>query len=275
MNSFSYYFQDEYFHVRQAQHYCNGDFHIWDPKITTPPGLYILSYIFKPILGCGIGSLRAINAICIIVLLMMLRASYSVRREANNEKGSMSGLLATHSALNIVLFPPLFFFSALYYTDIASTLSVTIFYWYFVRTLSNKRTTFIQGAIQVLLGLISLTFRQTNIFWVAVAPAALMLIVELDRGHRVVKDSMYRKAQGFGDTMFSVAKTSWKMEVIYDPPIRDAWFEGKKTMSNRKNLSSPIRQITFERSFPSLPAPAKQPHSPNVSSTLFSLCRLP
>jgi alpha-1,2-glucosyltransferase len=30
--------QDEFFHVPQAQKYCNGDY-TWDPKITTPPGL--------------------------------------------------------------------------------------------------------------------------------------------------------------------------------------------------------------------------------------------
>jgi hypothetical protein len=32
--------QDEFFHVRQAQVYCSGDFKTWDDKITTPPGLY-------------------------------------------------------------------------------------------------------------------------------------------------------------------------------------------------------------------------------------------
>lgn len=31
--------QDEIFHIPQAQAYCSGDFHIWDPKLTTPPGL--------------------------------------------------------------------------------------------------------------------------------------------------------------------------------------------------------------------------------------------
>jgi hypothetical protein len=30
--------QDEFFHVPQAQKYCEGDY-TWDPKITTPPGL--------------------------------------------------------------------------------------------------------------------------------------------------------------------------------------------------------------------------------------------
>ncbi len=31
--------QDEFFHVPQAAKYCKGDYS-WDPKITTPPGLY-------------------------------------------------------------------------------------------------------------------------------------------------------------------------------------------------------------------------------------------
>jgi len=31
-------YQDEFFHVPQAQAYCRGDY-TWDPKITTPPGL--------------------------------------------------------------------------------------------------------------------------------------------------------------------------------------------------------------------------------------------
>ncbi|KAI7538973.1 hypothetical protein KC331_g10023, partial [Hortaea werneckii] len=38
---------DEVFHVRQAQLYCAGNFHDWDPKITTPPGLYIVSYLLS------------------------------------------------------------------------------------------------------------------------------------------------------------------------------------------------------------------------------------
>lgn len=33
--------QDEFFHVPQAQRYCNNDY-TWDPKITTPPGLRVL-----------------------------------------------------------------------------------------------------------------------------------------------------------------------------------------------------------------------------------------
>jgi hypothetical protein len=35
--------QDEPFHVPQAQAYCKGEWTTWDPKITTPPGLYVSS----------------------------------------------------------------------------------------------------------------------------------------------------------------------------------------------------------------------------------------
>ena len=153
-------------------------------------------------------------------------ATYKVRRKATDHTGYVSGLLASHSALNIVLFPPLFFFSALYYTDIASTLSWTIFYWYFLRTLKTDGFSLVEAVAQILLGVVSLSFRQTNIFWVAIAPAALKLMIELDQGHSVIKQSMYRRAEGFGDSTWSVAKTSWKMSVLYDPPVRDAFIEG-------------------------------------------------
>jgi len=34
---------DEVFHVPQAKHFCAGRFHVWDPKITTFPGIYLLA----------------------------------------------------------------------------------------------------------------------------------------------------------------------------------------------------------------------------------------
>jgi alpha-1,2-glucosyltransferase len=33
--------QDEPFHVPQAQAYCRGEWAVWDPKLTTPPGLCV------------------------------------------------------------------------------------------------------------------------------------------------------------------------------------------------------------------------------------------
>lgn len=34
--------KDEPFHIPQAQAYCRGEWTTWDPKITTPPGLYVM-----------------------------------------------------------------------------------------------------------------------------------------------------------------------------------------------------------------------------------------
>lgn len=47
---------DEIFHIPQAQQYCKGNFTKYDPKLTTPPGLYILS-LFQG----QIGSLLALG----------------------------------------------------------------------------------------------------------------------------------------------------------------------------------------------------------------------
>ena len=33
--------QDEVFHIRQALAYWHHQWRVWDPKITTPPGLYV------------------------------------------------------------------------------------------------------------------------------------------------------------------------------------------------------------------------------------------
>ena len=64
-----------------------------------------------------------------------------------------------HAVLNITSFPLLFFFSGLYYTDIASALVVLLTYDAFL----HKR----RSAV-FLIGTASLWFRQTNIFWVSI-----------------------------------------------------------------------------------------------------------
>jgi alpha-1,2-glucosyltransferase len=61
-------YMDEIFHIPQARKYCNGKFTEWDPKITTLPGLYVISVgILNPVslflerLYCDVTHLRLIN----------------------------------------------------------------------------------------------------------------------------------------------------------------------------------------------------------------------
>lgn len=62
---------DEIFHVPQTQAYCAGRWGVWDPAITTPPGLYAVPALVARGLGrmwdkaagtvCSTGALRGLN----------------------------------------------------------------------------------------------------------------------------------------------------------------------------------------------------------------------
>lgn len=86
-----------------------------------------------------------------------------------------------HVAANICLFPPLFFFTTLYYTDVSSTVAVCAFHVYMTKVYGSGAVGLQQQIALVLLGYLALSFRQTNIFWVSIFPAGLLLVSNLDR----------------------------------------------------------------------------------------------
>src|SRR4051812_7721932 len=106
---------------------------------------YLVTKLFEPFLGCDTSSLRAMNAgaVCVICalsygLLRLLRVRLNPLQQVQEGKEPASDeqtakddqtvVIDAHTALNIALFPPLFFFSALYYTDVISTLVVLLSY---------------------------------------------------------------------------------------------------------------------------------------------------
>lgn len=163
--------------------------------------------------------------LALLLLASCVQVIYSLRVPQKQQHG----WLIQHHVLNIALFPPLFFFSGLYYTDILSTLFVLLFYIALLKTASPSASSVSRFAVLFTIGAASLMFRQTNIFWVAVFPACVILVDALGRGHPVVKDSMHSGVEGFGDTFYSVAKTSWKMDVVYDRAVGEASIEGIQT----------------------------------------------
>jgi len=220
--------QDEVFHVGQVQQYCRGNYWHWDPKITTPPGLYVLSFIFYKITGrCDLDALRFINALSLFAVFFFLLhtappVSPRSAKQLPSEKSTLFLPLASlcpqqiHSALNICLFPPLFFFCALYYTDVASTLSVLLFTRHLIENNSRGPSTFFQACVSILLAIVSLSFRQTNIFWVGVFPIALLALGAL---HKDVESTR----PGSGK---SVVLHAWTNATFYDPQMRDAMLNG-------------------------------------------------
>ena len=206
--------QDEHFHIPQAQAYCAARFAVWDPQITTPPGLYLLSAgLLGPWAACSPAGLRALNAAALALLPALLARILRAR--------GARGAARWHAAANIALFPVLFFFSALYYTDVLSTASVLLSHAHFLHQPSNHLTTF-------LLGLLSLSLRQTNIFWVAVYPLTLECLRLIDRGPPAARASMQRRVPGFGASARDVVRGAFRLRVVYDVPVREACVAGAR-----------------------------------------------
>jgi alpha-1,2-glucosyltransferase len=75
---------------------------------------------------------------------------------------------AYHTGVNVALFPVIFFFSALYYTDVVSTLVVLVAYRNHLLRIGTQRPGLWNDLWTVILGIAALFMRQTNVFWVVV-----------------------------------------------------------------------------------------------------------
>lgn len=118
-------YMDEIFHAPQAKAYCMKDFSHYDPKLTTPPGLYIVSFLLHQIgLPCELIYLRYINLFVGTLLLPNL-----LSRLWKDFHPSCSPR-ELHWAKCVAIMPLLSFFAHLYYTDLLSTYTVLLSYHY-------------------------------------------------------------------------------------------------------------------------------------------------
>ncbi|KAG9097495.1 glucosyltransferase [Ceratobasidium sp. UAMH 11750] len=152
-------YMDEPFHIPQAQAYCRGEWDVWDPKLTTPPGLYVLSVLLKKVFlfKCTIPVLRMNNLLLNLLLPPLVSHCLALYR---SDRPPRTLLQPTLESIVISAFPLAWFFSFLYYTELGSVVFVL------GTVLAAGHGAHILAA---LLGTISCTFRQTNIVWVAYA----------------------------------------------------------------------------------------------------------
>ncbi|GKA73965.1 ty3-gypsy retrotransposon protein, partial [Tanacetum coccineum] len=130
-------YMDEIFHVPQARQYCAGNFTTWDPMITTPPGLYFfslayISSLFPGILfiqpasyfinACSIPVLRSTNGFLAVICSILV---YDIIKSL---KPSLDDKKATLYTVVLALYPLHWFFTFLYYTDVASLTAVLAMY---------------------------------------------------------------------------------------------------------------------------------------------------
>ncbi|VUC33358.1 unnamed protein product [Clonostachys rosea] len=225
---------DEIFHIPQAQKYCQGRYTEWDDKLTTPPGLYILSMLVTrnnplgglfAIYGCDARSLRAFNALALVALTYLAmdsRRQIEARLYQGNS-GARIGVksqYAGHTALNIALFPLLFFFSGLYYTDLVSTAVVLAAFLNSLHRMGGDRPSFLSDVSAVFLGILSLSMRQTNVFWI------VAFIGSLEGIHAVKTLRPERIDQPVMTTLWEQVKFfTWRYSIgdIHDLPLYRAW----------------------------------------------------
>ena len=135
-----------------------------------------------------------------------------------NSVASWSAAELVHSAVNICLFPALFFFYGLYYTDVLSAFTVLVAYRCY---LDNEHKLWI-----FLSGVMSLLFRQTNILWVSVFLGGLAFCRSIQKGRPDVEFSNQ-------STFREMLQVSWKHALAYDPPISEACFKGCLILLNK------------------------------------------
>ncbi|CAI8612638.1 unnamed protein product [Vicia faba] len=175
-------YMDEIFHIPQAQQYCKGNFGSWDPMITTPPGLYYLSLAHVASLFpglycveaassfldvCSASILRSINGVLAITCSIIL---YDIIIHLRPTLGDRKTML---HAVVLSLYPLHWFFTFLYYTDVASVTAVLAMY------LASLKKNYWLSA---LVGAFAVIVRQTNIIWVLFCACIGIIDISLMRG---------------------------------------------------------------------------------------------
>ncbi|XP_044727070.1 putative Dol-P-Glc:Glc(2)Man(9)GlcNAc(2)-PP-Dol alpha-1,2-glucosyltransferase [Chrysoperla carnea] len=150
---------DELFHIPQGLAYCAGNFSEWDSKITTLPGLYMVSTVLLgPFQLCTDYNLRFINYLAGVLNIILFA---KIAQNNNNLNGNI-----IWTAFNVALLPPLYFFSFVYYTDILSITSVLLMFYF----CQNDK-----HVLASILGGFSILMRQTNVLWVGMCLANLVI----------------------------------------------------------------------------------------------------
>ena len=137
------------------------------------------------------------------ILIAIVDRLHPAQTEASKEESVVLEFRKRHTVANIMFFPVLFFFYGLYYTDVLSTLAVLVTYLFHLKR---------QPFWTLIAGLVSLWFRQTNVFWVG----TYLGVLELRRSLPVPGAPNKSK----------ISKTSNFDRVLHDPLIADASLNG-------------------------------------------------
>jgi len=174
---------------------------------------YLISVAGHRILGilkCTPFSLRYGNLVATLTTAVLAwECRHLVELRASEAEGRpvspVSSHYSFHTGINIALFPIIFFFSGLYYTDVVSTLVVLIAFRNHLRRVGPQSPDILNDIWTIVLGVVALFMRQTNVFWIVVYMGGLEAVHVL------------RLAQ----------LATNKLTKLHDPPMTEANAEGK------------------------------------------------
>jgi hypothetical protein len=194
--------------------------------------------------GCSETSLRMTNWVAIILLILtavdcrqLIETRIAERRQGQPRPSSLS-FHAIHTGINIGLFPLLFFFSALYYTDVFSTLMVLFAFQNHLKRVGTQGKSWQNDLFIIFLGVASLCMRQTNIFWVVVFMGGLEAV---EAAKPVPATRPPPPSQG--DPVANTKYFTWTSSLgeVYDPALNEASLDGQYLLQklSHDNMWSP------------------------------------
>lgn len=166
--------------------------------------------------ACTVLDLRLFNATILpLAMVVALSCRHLIQKQWS---GRINHAISIHTAFNMALFPPLFFFSGLFYTDLLSTLNILVVYALFLQ--SEQRNNWIVLPASIL----ALTMRQTNIFWVAVFLGGLEAVRTVSDKPVVKKDDYVVPGYWKDRLWFELDK--WSRGNVHDVSLTDAGILG-------------------------------------------------
>ncbi len=178
---------------------------------------------------CSTEGLRSLNnaaVFAIVLLAWTCRSAIEQRFAAAGADSQPYSFYAYHTAFNVALFPVVFFFSSLFYTDVWSTLVVLACYQNHLSRLSYKTAPPLWSDLcTIALGIASLAMRQTNIFWAAIYMGGMGAVHAVE----ALKPAEKVPAPHFATLAELVRFYGWRyaMGDIHNPPLQLAWPDGK------------------------------------------------
>ncbi|RZB41092.1 Dol-P-Glc:Glc(2)Man(9)GlcNAc(2)-PP-Dol alpha-1,2-glucosyltransferase [Asbolus verrucosus] len=194
---------DEEFHLPLGEAYCKYEFDkviasLWHPKVTTFPGLYLVSSLLLGTVNlCSVYWLRLISLLFSFINILL----FYCLQNMNNEPSWKN----IFSAINLGLLPPLYFFSHLYYTDVASLTMILLLF-----ILSQRGNHYLAS----IFGICAVLFRQTNIIWVGMVFGSFILkelnAINQKKPRRVSQGVTFKEALQFfkGDLWITLRRAS-------------------------------------------------------------------